>query len=189
MQANDRTVLYPLLVIGIDDKTLESENWNYEELHKYVRANGGFMALAHPFRYRNYINANLEGYPPAAMETHSISAIAANRPKIDELIERYGLRAIRNSDGHHVEHVGIFYNELNYMPNNERELAEILKAGEYRCKGMQERIDAFNRMVEELEDLANSLHRQGKGAKEFYELTGFGEDRFKRVIDGGSYKI
>ncbi len=39
-----------VLILGVQDPALESMNWSYPSLHAFVRARGGFIALAHPFR-------------------------------------------------------------------------------------------------------------------------------------------
>ncbi|NMA95898.1 MAG: hypothetical protein GX974_07650 [Clostridiales bacterium] len=178
-----------VLVIGLDDTSLESEDWTYEDLHKFVRDNSAYMAIAHPFRYRDYINADLNIYPPDAIETHSANTTKDTRPSIYEMIQKHDLKEICTSDAHHVDRVGIFYNELNYPARDERELTEILKAGEYTCKAMQDRVDKINEDIEAIEERINVLHGQGKSVNEIREIIGIHKSRIESILEGVSYKI
>src|SRR5699024_4933142 len=100
-------------------------------------------------RYEDFVNADLDNYPPDAFETHSTITIKSNRPKIYELMKRHGCKEVCNSDAHDTDSVGIFYNKLDYMPEDEKELAQVLKIGNYTCGGMENRIRERNQIMGE----------------------------------------
>jgi predicted metal-dependent phosphoesterase TrpH len=128
-----------VLVLGVDDPALESVGWTYRNLFAFVRERGGYLAIAHPFRFHDTINTQvaLEHYPPDAIELRSRNTSTHNEPKIRALIERLNLWPLCNSDAHKAKHVGDYYNQLNRVPGNEAELVEILTAGDYTCHSME----------------------------------------------------
>ncbi len=59
------------LVLGLHDDILERKEWEYIELYQYVRERGGYIALAHPMRYWNGVDANVYSFRPDALELYS----------------------------------------------------------------------------------------------------------------------
>jgi histidinol phosphatase-like PHP family hydrolase len=100
------------LVIGLNDPELESEEWAYPELHAYVRSQDGFLVLAHPFRFRSEILADIWSYPPDAIEVHSHNTPPAKEGEIRRIAAQLGLAALSNSDAHKAASLGPYYNEL-----------------------------------------------------------------------------
>lgn len=123
-----------VLVIGPQDRALETREWEYPELHGFVRAEGGFMALAHPFRYRDNITINVYEHLPDALEIASINIREELTPVIHALADNLGVRLVSNSDGHAWHHLGKHFNILHREPRDEQELAQILQAGEYQIR-------------------------------------------------------
>ena len=122
-----------LLVLGIHDPVLERRQLSYPELYKFVRDQGGFLALAHPFRYSEYIEIAIENFPTDAIELYSNNTPEDEQERIQTVAHRLGLHVLSNSDAHHTTEVGRYYNRLKRTPSNEQELIEILKAGQFRC--------------------------------------------------------
>jgi predicted metal-dependent phosphoesterase TrpH len=178
-----------LLVLGIRDSTLETRKWSYAELFAFVRKRSGFLALAHPFRYHSTININLEAYPPDAVELHSKNTGACDGPRIRTVLEQLGLRPLCNSDAHTAEHVGIYHNQLARIPKNEGKLIHILKAGDYTCIGMEERIAAINDEIEERESLIRDMIAAGQDRDDYRRKTGHWAGHYDRVAMGKSYQI
>jgi histidinol phosphatase-like PHP family hydrolase len=178
-----------LLVLGIRDSTLETRKWSYAELFAFVRKRSGFLVLAHPFRYHSTINIDLEVYPPDAVELHSKNTGACDEPRICAVLERLGLRPLCNSDAHTAEHVGIYHNQLACMPKNEEELIRILKAGDYTCNGMEERIAVINDEIEERESLIRDMIAAGQDRDAYRRKTGHWAGHYDRVAMGKSYQI
>lgn len=178
-----------VLVFGVHDATLETRQWAYPDLFAFVRRRGGFLALAHPFRFRDAINIDIEEYPLDAIEIHSRNIGACDEPQILTTLERLGLRPLCNSDAHTADHVGIYYNRLERVPQDEAELLEILRAGAYSCYRMEDRIAAFNREVEERENLIRHLIAEGRDREDYRQVTGHWEGHYDRVAPGKSYRI
>ncbi len=123
-----------VLVLGVQDPALESEDWTYPQLHPFVRARGGWLAVAHPFRYRPEIKLDLERYPPDALEAFSINLPkATTRMRIRDLAAQLNLPVVCNSDAHRSVDVGRGYNHLEETPTDEVALVTALKSGAFRC--------------------------------------------------------
>lgn len=122
-----------VLIFGIDDRALELRQWTYPDLHAFALQRGGFLTLAHPFRFRDAINIDVQARQPGAIEMRSMNIQVGKETRIRELAERLGVHLLCNSDAHRTADVGRFHNILPRVPQNDRELVSILKAGDYRC--------------------------------------------------------
>lgn len=123
-----------VLVLGVQDPALERGDWTYPQLHAFVRAQGGFLAAAHPFRYRPYIGMDLEAFPPDAIEAYSYNTPKQAIPEIHALAEKLGIPVLSNSDAHRMERVGRYYNELAVTPEDEAHLLTLLRTGGFVCR-------------------------------------------------------
>lgn len=178
-----------VLVLGVRDSMLETRDWSYPELFAFVRKRGGFLVLAHPFRYHDEIDADIETYPPDAIEVHSKNTGACDEPQIRTVLTRLSLLSLYNSDAHIADHVGIYYNRLARVPRDERELVEILWRGDYTCHSMEQRIAKLNCEIEERENLIRDMIAQGQGRDNYRRVTGRWEGHYDRVAAGKSYRI
>lgn len=122
-----------LLVLGIHDPVLESGDWTYPALHAFVREKGGWIALAHPFRFGPRINLDLDRYPPDAVEVCSINTPPSEQPRIREIAQRLGFQTVCNSDAHSTRDIGAAYNRLKGEPENEQGVIDLLRNGEFLC--------------------------------------------------------
>lgn len=122
-----------VLVLGIHDPALESGHWTYSDLHTFVRKNGGWMAIAHPFRYRPTINLDLERYRPDALEVCSINTPLLEQPRIREIAAQLGVQVVCNSDAHTTRSIGAAYNRLKGNPEGEQGVIDSLRSGEFLC--------------------------------------------------------
>jgi|WetSurMetagenome_2_1015567.scaffolds.fasta_scaffold412324_2 predicted metal-dependent phosphoesterase TrpH len=120
------------LVFGIDAPELQSREWEYRKLHALVRKGGGYIALAHPFRYRHTIDAPVEEFPPDAIELRSLNTPAKAEFKIRRLAKRLGAKLLCDSDAHSPEKIGSFYNLTLHSLPEEKDLAAFLRAGEFK---------------------------------------------------------
>lgn len=116
-----------VVVLGIQDRVLESLDWNYEALWHFVRSQGGFMTLAHPFRFHDYIGVPVERFPPDAIEVYSFNTAARNEKRIRALAERLGVRLLSDSDSHTTRTVGMFFNRLAHETATDEALIAALK--------------------------------------------------------------
>ena len=122
-----------ILVLGVHDYVLETHQWSYPELHGFVRKHGGFIAIAHPFRFHPNVRLDLERFPPDAIEAYSNNISKQTEARLLNLAEQLGVPILSNSDGHHTGALGQYYNILERTPADEQELIEILKAGQFTC--------------------------------------------------------
>jgi hypothetical protein len=132
-----------LLVLGVHDTALEKVGWHYAELYGFVRERGGFMALAHPFRYRDTINIDLDEYPPDAIELHSLNTPYDKKNMIMNIMERLDCPGLYTSDAHHVDAVGFYHVKLDDIPVNDTELVSLLQAGAFCGAELQEQVLAY----------------------------------------------
>jgi predicted metal-dependent phosphoesterase TrpH len=123
------------IILSLQDPRLESPNWLYPDLHAFVRANGGFMALVHPYRYRKWINVNIEQFPPDAIEIHSPNTPLSEETRIRELAARLQIPVLSNSDAHATDKLGQYFNILDHPVYGEQELFTALRASQFHLAG------------------------------------------------------
>ena len=120
-----------LLVVGVHDPALETQTWTYPELHAFVRDRGGWLALAHPFRYHPEIVIDVAQYLPDALEGCSSNVALLNKPRIREVAKQLGIPVVCNSDAHATRSLGVGYNLLKETPADEAALVHLLRAGAF----------------------------------------------------------
>ena len=121
-----------LIVLGVREPRLESDAWTYPELHACVRAAGGFLALAHPFRYRDHVAVDLARWPVDAVEVRSGNTPPQAADRIEAMARELGIPTLCNSDAHEPTALGRFYNRLDRTPRDEADLIALLRAGRFR---------------------------------------------------------
>ena len=124
-----------VLVLGVNDRRLETRQWTYPELHGFARDRGGYLVLAHPFRYRDTIEIDIEAYTPDAIELHSKNIRATDEDRIRALAERLGVQLVCNSDAHRAADIGLHFNVLGTNSHGGGNLLELLRARTCRCDG------------------------------------------------------
>ncbi len=121
------------LILGLRYPELESPDWKYPDLYRFVRQHDGYIAMAHPFRYRAKIELDIVNYIPDAIEVRSPNTPADREIHIREIAARLGMPVLCNSDAHSTERIGTYYLELSDSPADEQELIASLKAGHFMC--------------------------------------------------------
>lgn len=122
-----------LLVLGVHDDALERRRWRYPDLYAFIREQGGFLALNHPFRFNPAIEIEHDQFPPDAVEAFSNNITTTLQHRIVRLAETLDIPILSNSDAHHTSGLGRYYNVLSRIPADEQELIAILKAREFQC--------------------------------------------------------
>lgn len=120
------------LVLGIQDPFLEEVTWSYKKLHEFVEIWGGFLALAHPFRFYRLMSEQITARPPHAMEVYSHNTPSRAEARIRERAERWEIPLLANSDAHRVSELGAYYNTLDREAEDEAELVRMLRAREFQ---------------------------------------------------------
>jgi len=116
------------IVIGVRDAMLNQPGFSYADLHALVRQHDGFLALVHPFRYRNEIKVDIERFKPDAIEVRSTNTPASAEQRIRELAARLGISTLCDSDAHNTNAFGKYHNTLEKIPRDERGLIALLKS-------------------------------------------------------------
>jgi predicted metal-dependent phosphoesterase TrpH len=122
------------LVLGLHDEILHNKKWDYIGLHRYVRENGGYIALAHPLRFWNGVDSNVYSFRPDALELYSVNIDNMSwesRQSALRLANSLQVNILANSDAHAIEAFR-YCNVLEKEPADEAELVRMLKAGAYR---------------------------------------------------------
>ena len=122
-----------VLVLGISDPFIETHTWAYPDLHRFVRRRRGFMALAHPFRYRDTIDIDLETFSIDAIEVSSNNTPEAAERRIRGIASGLNVPVVCNSDSHIQSTIGRHYNIVHRVPADEAELIELLKSRKFQC--------------------------------------------------------
>jgi predicted metal-dependent phosphoesterase TrpH len=121
------------LVLGLRDPKLESPNWRYSDLVPFVHQRGGYIALAHPFRYRAAIELDIDRYPPDAIEVCSPNTPVDKESLIRSIAARLSIPVLCSSDAHTTERLGKYYVQLPDSPQDDQELIASLRAGRILC--------------------------------------------------------
>jgi len=122
-----------MLVLGVQDPALESLPWSYPALHAFVRAQGGFIVLAHPFRWRSVVTVDLDEFPPDAIEVGSANTSPDAEGRIRDIALRLGIPVLCNSDAHSTGQLGTYFNALERSPADEQDLVALLRSGQFSC--------------------------------------------------------
>ena len=121
-----------ILVLGVDDERLEHVWWTYPELHAFVIERGGFLAVAHPYRFnRGRIGVDVDRFPPHGLEIHSRNTPEAVASRIRDRAAELSARLLSNSDAHHSSDIGGYYNVFDDEPEDVDALVRMLKAGAF----------------------------------------------------------
>ncbi len=133
-----------VVVVGLDDPRLENVDWTYEELHPFVEREGGFLFLAHPFRFHESVDIDVERFPPGAVEVNSSNMGKVDVALLEDWLRRHDLQRIVTSDAHTAPLVGVYHLVLDCRADDVRRLVSILKSGRFQPARMDERITAWN---------------------------------------------
>lgn len=118
-----------VIVIGIRDPEIATEKWTYPRLHGFVREHNGFLAIAHPFRYHPDITADIQGFPPDAIEVYSSNTPRRVAEQILDVACRMRIPVLCNSDAHASEHIERYYNLMDATPHGDQDLFAMLRRG------------------------------------------------------------
>jgi len=151
------------IVLGIRDPELGSRKWTYEDLWRFTRERGGFLTLCHPFRFGETVAFDIDRFPPDGIEVHSVHTAAEDSELIRATAERVGARVIASSDAHFARWVGVFHVELARPAEDvrdERDLVDILRAGDYELGSDGARVAAINAEIDERDGDAKGKSRR-----------------------------
>lgn len=116
------------LVFGMHDPRLEERDWHYADLCHFVQDAGGFIALAHPFRFAVNIRVDISGCPPDGIEISSVNTPQQQAGEIRAIASRLGLALLKNSDAHNTGMIGSYFNEFPAPISNDAALLSALNS-------------------------------------------------------------
>ncbi len=125
------------VVLGVHDKAIEGENWTYKDLWKFVKARGGAIILAHPYRYSDKVEPGIYEYKPDAVEVLSSNIGSYKYEKRLALAKELGLPVVTNSDSHHVSTTGCYSNIFPDDSWSEEIILENLLSGKFESGKME----------------------------------------------------
>lgn len=127
-----------VLIYGITPAFLyahpELRDARLPELAELVRAAGGLVVQAHPFRVRDYIRAPWEELPAEhldGIEVHNACNDPLSNARAQTLADKHGLIEVAGSDAHTPQSLGRAGIACEHRIRTERELADTLRGGEY----------------------------------------------------------
>jgi predicted metal-dependent phosphoesterase TrpH len=124
-----------VLVLGLSASCLETRRWSYPDLHGFVRDAGGYLVLAHPYRFRDTVEIDIGSYPPDAIELRSKNIRPKDEHRIRALAESVGAQLVCNSDAHRAKDVGSYYNLVQADSLGLETLVELLRTRMLLCNG------------------------------------------------------
>ncbi len=133
-----------LLVYGPTSPDVTSLGRDAERLTRRVHALGGAVIVAHPYRYHPEVPAFFDEHPVDAIEIMSSNIYAHTSLKGRALAARLAKPMVTNSDGHHVDSLGLYAVELHQPVHDEWELAAALRAGAFGLYTNVERVGRQN---------------------------------------------
>jgi hypothetical protein len=120
------------LVYGVTDHDLLASGMEDAEIISRAQRRGGAVVLAHPYRYGPDAPEVLDDHPVDGIEVLSSNIYNyAHLPAV-ALAHRLHIPATAASDGHHTSMLGLYAMDADALPADERELAEMVRAGEMR---------------------------------------------------------
>ncbi len=127
-----------VLIYGITPAFLyahpELRDARLPELSALVRAEGGVVVQAHPFRVRDYIRAPWEELPAEhldGIEVYNACNDPLSNARAQALADKHGLIEVAGSDAHTPQSRGFAGIACEHRIRTERELADVLRGGEY----------------------------------------------------------
>lgn len=124
------------LVLGIHDESIESRDWTYPKLYRFVKSRGGLLVLAHPYRFSDQIDNNVWDYPPDGVEILSCNIGDYGYERRKALAARLGAAMFTNSDSHHIDTLGQYTNEFPDWCQSEELIFRAIKARDFTCRMM-----------------------------------------------------
>jgi hypothetical protein len=151
-----------LLMTGIEVETLEGEDlliYGVRQEGLFFRkmptiaalqlahSHGGFVTLAHPYRYTDHVAMELEQAHVDGVEVMSIHILNYARAQAQSLCQNWQVLPMAASDAHHVSALGLYAIRLVLPIRDEFELIAILRQQRYQLYSNVERLEKSNALV------------------------------------------
>lgn len=127
------------IVLGVHHPAIEAKDWTYAKLYNFVKKVGGYIILAHPYRFSDRVNHGVWDNPPDAVEVLSSNIGGYQLEQRKELAKALKCPVVTNSDSHDVSTTGCYTNTLLKWCFSEEEIIAELKAGRFDTGAEQTR--------------------------------------------------
>lgn len=119
------------IIIGVHDPEIVNEDWDYEDLYKFVHDRNGAIVLVHPYRFSDQVNVDIWEYPPDAVEVLSSNSGEQDYERRKRLASVVGKPELTNSDSHSASTAGCFYNVFPVNCDTEESILHSLLDGTF----------------------------------------------------------
>lgn len=120
------------IVYGVTDPDLLRAGMDHIEIVTRTRAVGGAIVLAHPYRYSPNVPEALDSHPVDGIEVMSSNIYNCFHVPALALAHRLQIQAIVTSDGHETTMLGMYAMQVDRLPENDIELAAVIRSGMMR---------------------------------------------------------
>lgn len=172
------------LVYGVLEPELFYQRMPARELLDKAAEKGGFVALAHAYRYSDDVAPEVYDGLLDAVEVMSSNIRRYSRDRIRQLANELQVPVIAGSDGHAPATIGMFATNFEADITNERELVEALRSRQYTLHKNQAKIDAKNREIEETVANVKRLLGNGLTPEEIRQRFGISQTLIRAVSRG-----
>jgi hypothetical protein len=149
------------LIYGITEPGVFTAHMDDIALIERVRAGGGTVVLAHPYRHHPTVPDLLGQYPVDGVEIYSHNILNCAHPRARALCARLGCFPSAASDGHAVDALGMYAMLFPRTIHDERDLAQALRAHQAAVYVDSTRVAARNASLRSNLVTACTLQAQG----------------------------
>lgn len=165
-----------MVILGVPDPDLFYPTMPPAELIAAVRRHGGAAILAHPYRWTPEVHEDILRAGFDAIEICSNSIRNYMQQPICELQRQTKVPLVVSSDGHHVTELGLYALDLPTMPVDDKELAAMIRHGEFSLWCNHQRIDAMNAEIRKRRQQIPRLLEQGLEHKSALHKVGLSKN-------------
>jgi predicted metal-dependent phosphoesterase TrpH len=173
------------LVYGVLEPELFMPRMETRELLAIVEERGGAAVLAHPYRYRPEVPAEIFQAPPTAIECMSINICRYMQEAIVALRQELDIPYFASSDAHRPSVVGLYGLEFSEEITDEVMLAQTLREGRFQPFAERKRIEELNTISGRELPKIQELIAEGKTNKEIREEFQYSFSVLTAIRQGG----
>ena len=175
-----------ILVLGVSDPDVAVMGMRPDEIINRVHRAGGVAILAHPFRMRSSIPAELLATPPDAYEVMSLNMPAYARHQAPLLARLWPeAHQVACSDAHQVAGLGAYAILLDRPVANESELAAAVREGAFRLVVDEQKLRQRHPHWRAQQERVEALMAAGLSYQQIRRETGLSRALVRYVMAGG----
>jgi len=161
-----------VVVIGVPHPQLFTPFMRPADLVAAVRRHQGAAILAHPYRWSPSVRQDILAVQLDAVEVYSNSIRNYMQQPIRDLHDKLKLPLVASSDGHHTEHLGLYAIDLHQPARDDKDLARMIRQGQFSIWTNPERISAINQDIAAKAKKLPELLRTGMTTRDALRAAG-----------------